>query len=487
MSIRIKLILSYFTIILISLLILIFSFVKTTTEFVHRVAESTFENVPIDEAISDILDVIVDFKYMTKYEPDNFSNEEFISDIESLSTRYGIYFYIAVDKEIVYKSANSELIEFDDELFDLKFVKGHRNEPFRMSNYSTLENEFTILRYDENESEDTNAQFYIVYNNNELNTIGEQVYNSVFEIFFIIIILILFLMTLVVTKMIVKPLRRLEEATIKIKNGQLDFKLPRNKKDEIGKVMTSFDIMREELKNSIEKQIQYEENRKELITSISHDLKTPITSIKGYVEGIKDGVANDPIKMDKYLDVIYKKSIILDQLIDDLFLFSKLDLNRMPFNFEKVNAMNYFNDCIDEIAMDLKKIDFQLNYQTTLSSDCYMMIDPQQFKRVILNVVQNAVKYSMNNQEIEIRTDMIEEMIHVEIQDYGKGISQDELDKIFEKFYRCDKSRNTKVSGSGLGLAIAKQIIEQLNGLIWAESERDIGTTIFIEIPRIKE
>ncbi len=468
-------------------MILVFSFVKTTRDFAHSIAESTFENVPITEAVSDILDIIVDFKYMAKYEPEKFNNTEFKNNMEALSKRYGVYFYITVNQEIVYQLTPPELEDFHNELFELRFKKGHRNEPFGMANYSTKESDFTILKYNENVSEDIDAQFYVLYNNNEINTVGEQVYNNVFDIFFVIIVLILFLMTLVVTKMIVKPLKKLEEATVKIKNGQLDFKLPRNKKDEIGKVMTSFDIMREELKNSIEKQIQYEENRKELITSISHDLKTPITSIKGYVEGIKDGVANDPNKMAKYLDVIYKKSMILDQLIDDLFLFSKLDLNRMPFNFEKVNAMSYFNDCIDEIAMDLKKIDFKLMYQSTLKSDCYMMIDPQQFRRVILNVVQNAVKYSIDNQEIEIRTDMLEDRIHVEIQDYGKGIKQDELDKIFDKFYRCDKSRNTKISGSGLGLAIAKQIIEQLNGQIWAESESGKGTTIFIEIPLIKE
>ncbi len=99
----------------------------------------------------------------------------------------------------------------------------------------------------------------------------------------------------------------------------------------------------------------YENNRKELIANISHDLKTPITTIKGYTEGIRDGIPNSPEKMDKYLQIIYNNAVELDGLIDDLFLFSKLDLKKLPFNFEAININDYLKDCFEELQFDLEK------------------------------------------------------------------------------------------------------------------------------------
>ncbi len=483
MSIRVKLILSYFAIILICLLMLVHMFVIRTRDFFQEVADSTIGDIPVQKAVAEVLDIVVDLKYIARHEPNRFKDRDFMAEIEATSIPYGIYIFTVSHGEIVYHSSSPELRVLDDKLFDLDYEEDTDITSFNMAEYKTEKAKLHVLRYDEELYPDFDTQLYLVFKYDDFDNLGQQIYGGMFKTIFQVSIVILLLMTLVVTKMIIKPLKKLEDATVRIKNGQLDFKLPRSKKDEIGRVMASFDIMREELKNSIDKQIQYEENRRELISSISHDLKTPITSIKGYVEGIKDGVANDPEKIAKYLDVIYKKSVSLDQLIDDLFLLSKLDLNRVPFNFEKLKPNQYFNDCADEIEMDLKKLGFTLNYQSQIDSTCHIMADPQQLKRVILNVVYNAVKYSENSQRIEMKTSLNEEKIRVTIKDYGKGISKDDLDSIFEKFYRCDKSRNTKVSGSGLGLAIAKQIIEQHDGKIWAESDYGVSTTIYIEIP----
>ena len=146
---------------------------------------------------------------------------------------------------------------------------------------------------------------------------------------------------------IVQPLEKLKKAAVNIQNGNLDFNVIADTEDEIGEVCTAFEDMRVKLKNQIEVSMQSEKDNKELISNISHDLKTPITAIKGYVEGIRDGVADTPEKMDRYIRTIYNKAADMDKLIDELFLYSKLDSNSMNYSFAKLNMYAYFEDCAD--------------------------------------------------------------------------------------------------------------------------------------------
>ena len=162
-------------------------------------------------------------------------------------------------------------------------------------------------------------------------------------------------LTYFVSRSIIRPLRALKRAAEEIKEGNLDFEIVPHSDDEIGELSTAFEEMRRKLKKSVEVQLQYEENRKELISNISHDLKTPVTAIKGYVEGIMDGVSNSPDKLDQYIRTIYNKAADMDRLIDELFLFSKLDLGKVPFQFEKVDLGQYVLDCAQELQFDMEK------------------------------------------------------------------------------------------------------------------------------------
>jgi signal transduction histidine kinase len=279
--------------------------------------------------------------------------------------------------------------------------------------------------------------------------------------------------------MIIKPLKKLEEGTKKIKNGDLDFNIISTSKDELGRVCNSFEKMRVELKSSIEKQVQYEENRKELISNISHDLKTPITAIKGYSQGIIDGVANTEEKRDRYLQVIYAKSKDMDRLIDQLFLFSKLDLNRLPFEMKVVAAKPYFDHFIEDIEVELQVMGIHLSYKNQIDEETKIIVDEQNLKRALTNIVQNSVKYmKKDHKKIDIHIEEIGDTIEVCIRDNGIGIKANEIEFIFDKFYRCDKSRNSEIGGSGIGLAITKQIIERHNGKIHASSEYGKYTSI---------
>ena len=222
-----------------------------------------------------------------------------------------------------------------------------------------------------------------------------------------------------------------------------------------------------------------------LVSSISHDLRTPITSIKGYVEGILDGVANTPEKQEFYLKTIYSKAEQIDVMIDDLLLYSKLDLNQIPFNYEKTDIVTYFDYCIFENVMELQKAKINITLQDDLKYSRYVMIDRERFRRVIVNVIDNSRKYMNKEQgQIIIMLRETNSSIIIEIRDNGAGIDKKDMTKMFDRFFRADLAR-TETKGSGLGLAIAKQIVEGHKGKIWAVSHENDGTSIIISLAKI--
>lgn len=148
--------------------------------------------------------------------------------------------------------------------------------------------------------------------------------------------------------------QKLQAAAQNIKEGNLDFTIEAESRDEIGELCTSFEEMRQRLKDNAEEKINSEKENKMLISNIAHDLKTPITAVKGYAEGLMDGVADTPEKRDKYIRTIYNKANEMDTLINELTLYAKIDTNRIPYNFAKINVGEYFNDCIEEIGLDLE-------------------------------------------------------------------------------------------------------------------------------------
>ena len=150
------------------------------------------------------------------------------------------------------------------------------------------------------------------------------------------------------------PLVKLKKATKNIKEGNLDFVLEVEGNDEFSQLCQDFEEMRKRLKESTEEKILMDKENKELISNISHDLKTPITAVKGYVEGIMDGVADTPEKMDRYVRTIYNKTNEMDHLINELTFYSKIDTNRIPYTFSKLNVEDYFSDCAEELGLEME-------------------------------------------------------------------------------------------------------------------------------------
>ena len=283
------------------------------------------------------------------------------------------------------------------------------------------------------------------------------------------------------------PLNKLRNATHKIAEGNLNFTMEVTGEDEISDLCRDFEEMRKRLLESTEQKLEYDQESKELISNISHDLKTPLTAIKGYVEGIMDGVADTPEKMDRYIRTIYNKTNDMDRLINELTFYSKIDANRIPYTFNKINVKNYFEDCVEEMGIELESKGFAFSYKNEVDDSVEVIADAEQIKRVINNIVSNSVKYmDKSDPRIDIRVKEVGDFVQIEIEDNGRGIGTKELPNIFERFYRADASRHS-AGGSGIGLSIVKKIIEDHGGKIWASSTLGKGTVMYFVLRKYQE
>ncbi|MBP3206618.1 MAG: HAMP domain-containing histidine kinase [Lachnospiraceae bacterium] len=284
------------------------------------------------------------------------------------------------------------------------------------------------------------------------------------------------------------PLLKLKKATQNIKDGNLDFAIDAEGNDEFSELCRDFDEMRVRLKESAEEKMVLDKENKELISNISHDLKTPITAVKGYVEGIMDGVADTPEKMERYIKTIYNKTIEMDHLINELTFYSKIDTNRIPYNFSKLNVDDYFSDCAEEVSLELETKGIKLIYSNYVESDVLVIADGEQIRRVIHNIIGNAIKYmDKSNGIIQLRVKDVGDFIQVEIEDNGKGIAAKDIPYIFDRFYRTDVSRNSSKGGSGIGLSIVRKIMEDHGGKVWATSKPGIGTIMYFVLRKYQE
>ena len=314
------------------------------------------------------------------------------------------------------------------------------------------------------------------------------------DLFFTALVILIFTSVSVglwIYRSVATPLVKLRKATQNIKDGNLDFVLDVEGADEFAELCRDFEEMRRRLKESAEEKLVLDKENKELISNISHDLKTPITAVKGYVEGIMDGVADTPEKMDRYVRTIYNKTVEMDHLINELTFYSKIDTNRIPYTFSKLTVEDYFSDCAEEVGLELETRGIQLCYANYVDSDVQVIADGEQIRRVIHNIISNAIKYMDKGKGmkgiIQIRVKDVGDFVQVEIEDNGKGIAAKDLPYIFDRFYRTDVSRNSAKGGSGIGLSIVRKILEDHGGKVWATSREDIGTIMYFDLRKYQE
>lgn len=361
------------------------------------------------------------------------------------------------------------------------------------------------LRDDLEYSLDTYRQIYVI----EQHTIPESAFkiyfllpktdSMIFKKSFIVFIATIFIIASIfrsgfshtimkrIYKNMVDPLEKLKKATNNIRKGNLDEPLVADLhyNRELKDTFKDFEKMREQLKENKALALQYESNRKDLISNISHDLKTPIASIIGYVEGILDGVADTPAKRDRYMQIIYKKSLDMNRLVNDLILFSKLDVNKVEFAFKEIDFQSYMETLFEEYGMELLENNVELVSRYQASENLMLSIDAKQLRRVFNNIIGNAMKHlNKDTKAIEMLVYEENDCVTVRVSDNGAGIPNDKVDHIFDRFYKGDVSRNTEVGSSGLGLSISKQIVQAHGGQIWAQSEMGQGTTIYFTLSK---
>lgn len=415
--------------------------------------------------------------------PDSFADKKYLDKRnEELAGKYS-YLIVRREEKLIYKGR--EVVGFDEE--DLPGYGEY--EPDAVSGtYVDGEEQVLIKQIDFEFTDGDRGSAFIITSSHELLPEIESLLLDACISIILILLLTAAMLIIWIYQGIIRPIKKLEVATINIQQGNLDFTLETEGSDEISELCASFEEMRKRLKESSERQIESERKNKELISNIAHDLKTPITAVKGYSEGLLDGVADTPEKQEKYLRTINSKANEIDALLNELTLYSKIDTNRIPYNFKKLNVGAYFNDCIEEIGMDLETKQIGLSYFNYVENDVMIIADPEQLRRVVNNIIGNSVKYLDKARGLlNIRIKDVGDFVQVEIEDNGRGIAAKDLPYIFERFYRTDASRNSATGGSGIGLSIVKKIIEDHGGKIWATSKESVGTVMYFVIRKYQE
>ena len=416
-------------------------------------------------------------------DPALFENEDYLRELnEKLKEKYSYLILRRGDRIVFSGSQEAEKLFSHLPLYDE--YEGSVSGGF----YLDGEKQHLLKQVDFRYPDGAEGSLFIV---TDVGNYMPEIKNMLGEMLLLGILILCFTATLLITwvyRSLLHPLHKLQEATKKIRDGDLDFTLEVDNEDEIGMLCQDFEEMRLRLKESQEEKIQYDKESKELISNISHDLKTPITAIKGYVEGIQDGVASSPEKLDKYIRTIYTKANDMDRLIDELTFYSKIDTNKIPYNYSKINVADYFGDCVEEVGLEMETRGIELGYFNYVDEDVVVIADAEQMKRVINNIIGNSLKYLDKKKGIiNIRIKDDGDFIQVVIEDNGKGIAAKDLPYIFDRFYRTDSSRNSSKGGSGIGLSIVKKIIEDHGGRIWATSKEGIGTEMHFVLRKYQE
>lgn len=296
-------------------------------------------------------------------------------------------------------------------------------------------------------------------------------------------LLVIFLLGWILSKGIISPLKNLVIATEKISQGDFETRVQVKSKDEIGRLGTALNRMVEELKNARQREKDLELSRRELIANVSHDLRTPLSSIRGYVEGLLDGVvAAEPEKTRRYLEVIHDKALSLERLINDLFKLSRLESGQLKMELFIVNAGEMLKELCVKFSRDAAVAGLSFNCQIADNLPS-VNVDIGRIEQVLANLLQNSLRHTHTGGEIAVKAEASGKEIIISVLDNGEGIAPEDLPHVFKRLYTGEKSRSRVKGGTGLGLAIAREIIQAHGGRVWAESEKGSGSTFYFTLP----
>ncbi len=280
---------------------------------------------------------------------------------------------------------------------------------------------------------------------------------------------------------ILKPLNELQAGVQRIQLGDYQTDIDYQGDQEFEQLTDGFNQMQHSLLETMEENRRYEQNRTQMVADISHDLRTPLTSIKGYTKGILDGVANTDDKRQQYLSVIYQKSVLMEDLLEKLFVFSQLETDKLPFSYQEIDLSTFFQDYVVEKELELagQEIDFQLTIEKSLP----VRVDAVQLTRVLDNLIDNAKKYvTARPLKLELIAKHQGDQVMWTFKDNGPGVQEENLANLFDEFYREDQAR--QIDGHGLGLAIIKSIVTEMGGTVEAANQDGLTFTFTLPMSR---
>ena len=493
MKLRTKLMISFAAIIVVPLALMLL-FVSAYMNMKVRSLEKEYEielTLPdminsaqmINESTAKLLEQM---KKDTEADPERILDIGYLQDIDNELGGRLSFLVVTLDGEVYYAQNRNNL----GELMEVLPPQGSGNADKNPEGgvYVSGENPAMVKQLDITLRDGSAASAYIITTVTGVLPEFRTMTRQLVMVMLLILLITATILTVWIHKGITSPIRDLRIATHRIADGDLDFTLETDRSDEFGDLTGDFEKMRTRLAQAEEEKRRYDDQSRELISNISHDLKTPLTTIKGYVEGIMDGVADTPEKMDHYVKTIYSKANEMDRLVNELSLYSKIDTNKLPYHFTLLNVKGFFDDCAEEMDIELKERDVTFYYENRVMEDTMIIADPEQLRRVISNIMSNSIKY-MDKKPAVIRLEVEDEgdFIRVDIEDNGPGIEGRELERIFDRFYRTDESRNSAMGGSGIGLSIVRKIIEDHSGRIWATSRVGEGTVMHFVIRKYQE
>ncbi|WP_274308937.1 sensor histidine kinase [Solibacillus daqui] len=421
----------------------------------------------------------VELRNIAKSTPDQLIGEAMLNKLQQLE-QLSLGLVIRKDEDILYYSEElverSLIVHFPD--FDTNNIetKGTIDNAGRMYRY---------IKYDFYYSDQTKGSVLVLKKENSLLEFLTRWGLLISMLILFVSVAAMLFLNHQIRKSIIQPIEKLGQTMSGIRNGDMMMKtsiLPENTAKEVQQLMANFEQMREALLASIEEQQNLENNRKELVASISHDLKTPITSIIGYVEGLREGVAETPEKREKYLKTIHSKSLALNHLIEELFLYSKLDAEAVQFHFERTSLPDFLAHVVEEFQLSNRQVHIDLQ----VSGKVYVQIDRMHMNRAINNLIENSIKFQKATGPLMIIVEVIavSRFVQLIVKDNGQGISEEKLPYVFDHFYRGEEARTSATGGSGLGLAIVKQIVEKHKGQVKVQSTLHEGTSVIIVLEK---
>ncbi|MEG0502767.1 MAG: HAMP domain-containing sensor histidine kinase [Cellulosilyticaceae bacterium] len=318
------------------------------------------------------------------------------------------------------------------------------------------------------------GEVYYVMNNTVLTGIEKGSYSNSSDVLSFLVGAIIFIYIILRgTKTKIKYVEYLGYCLGEISKGNLDFEVEKRGEDELARVASAMTKMEYELKEQMKERAQSEKTKSELITNVAHDLRTPLTSVIGYIGLVKEHKAASEEESAKYLEIAYNKAERLKILIEDLFEYTKLSNRSVKLKKETLSVATLVSQLTEELMPLAEDKTITISYHVA-AKETNAQIDVLKMTRVFENLIENAIKYSDEGNRIQVIIQETKAYIYVTVRNRSHQIKEGDIEKLFDRFYRSDSSRNSTAGGSGLGLAIAKNIVDMHEGKIWAQLDQDM-------------